>query len=88
MMDKGTYMKKFAMWTAIGTAVALLIIGLCFGKVIEESLFAEIAKWAVVGLFLIVIMEVFAFTISQVCYEFFYKRPLLKKGQEEPKDED
>lgn len=82
MMDKGTYMKKFAMWTAIGTAAVLLIIGLCFGKVIEESLFAEIAKWVVVGLFLICIMEVFAFTLSQVCYEFFYRRPLLKKEKE------
>lgn len=85
MMDKGTYMKKFAMWTAIGTAAVLLIIGLCFGKVIEESLFAEIAKWVVVGLFLICIMEVFAFTLSQLCYEFFYRRPLLKKEKEKEK---
>ena len=85
MMDKGTYMKKFAMWTAIGTAAVLLVIGLCFGKVIEESLFAEIAKWVVVGLFLICIMEVFAFTLSQLCYEFFYRRPLLKKEKEKEK---
>lgn len=84
-MDKGTYMKKFAMWTAIGTAAVLLVIGLCFGKVIEESLFAEIAKWVVVGLFLICIMEVFAFTLSQLCYEFFYRRPLLKKEKEKEK---
>ena len=56
------------LWTAIGTAIVMLIIGLCFGKVIEGSLFAEIAKWVVMTLFIIVIMEVFAYTLSQ----FFY----------------
>lgn len=31
-------------WTAVGVAVVMLICGLCFGKVIEETLFLEIAK--------------------------------------------
>lgn len=56
------------LWTAIGTAVVMLICGLLFGKVIEGSLFAEVAKWVVMTLFIIVIMEVFAYTLSQ----FFY----------------
>lgn len=67
-MDIKTFCKRFMLWTAVGTAVVMLILGLCFGKVIEENLFAEIAKWVVMTLFIIVIMEVFAYTLSQ----FFY----------------
>ena len=75
MMDLKTYMKRFMLWTAVVTAVVVLVVALCFGKV-------------VVGCIAIVcIMEVFAFTISQLCYEFFYKRSRLKKEQEEKKDE-
>lgn len=67
-MDIRTFCKRFMLWTAIVTAVIMLILGLCFGKVIEENLFAEIAKWEVMTLFIIGIMEVFAYTLSQ----FFY----------------
>ena len=67
-MDIRTFCKRFMLWTAIITAVVMLILGLCFGKVIEENLFAEIAKWVVMTLVIIVIMEVFAYTLSQ----FFY----------------
>ena len=55
-------------WTAVAVAVVMLICGLLFGKVIEENLFQEIAKWVVMTLFIIVIFEVFAYTLSQ----FFY----------------
>lgn len=55
-------------WTAVIVAVVMLIIGLCFGRVIEENLFAEIAKWVVMTIFIIGIFEVFAYTLSQ----FFY----------------
>lgn len=55
-------------WTAVIVAVVMLIIGLCFGRVIEETLFGEIAKWVVMTLFVIGIFEVFAYTLSQ----FFY----------------
>lgn len=67
-MDIKTFCKRFMLWTAIFTAVVVLICGLCFGKVIEENLFAEIAKWVVMTGVIIVIMEVFAYTLSQ----FFY----------------
>ena len=67
-MDIKTFCKRFMIGTAAGVAVVMLILGLCFGKVIEESLFAEIAKWVVMTLFIIVIFEVFAYTLSQ----FFY----------------
>lgn len=79
-MDKRTFMVRFALWTAIVVAVAMLIIGLCFGKVIEESLFAEIMKWVVVTIGIICIFEVFAYTVGQVVYDIFYR------GKEEDKD--
>lgn len=55
-------MKKFAIWTAVVVAVVMLIIGLCFGKVLEETLFGEIMKWVVMTVVIIGIFEVFAYT--------------------------
>lgn len=46
----------------------MLICGLCFGKVIEANIWEEIGKWIVMTLVIIVICEVFAYTLSQ----FFY----------------
>lgn len=62
------------LWTAIITAVVMLILGLCFGKVIEENLFAEIAKWVVMTLALIGIFEVFAYVLSQFFYHWIYDK--------------
>ena len=67
-MDIKTFCKRFMLWTAIITAVVVLVCGLIWGKVIEENLFQEIAKWVVMTLVIIGIMEVFAYTLSQ----FFY----------------
>ena len=67
-MDIKTFCKRFMIWTAIITAVVMLICGLIWGRVIEENLFQEIAKWVVMTLVIIGIMEVFAYTLSQ----FFY----------------
>lgn len=63
---------RFALWTAIIVAVVMLILGLCFGKVIEGSLFAEIAKWVVMTIFIIGIFEVFAYTLSQWIWHMIY----------------
>lgn len=44
--------KKFKriMWgIAIAVFLIVQVIGLCFGRVIEGSLFAEVAKWVVMG---------------------------------------
>ena len=71
-MDIKTFCKKFMMWTAIAVAVIMLILGLCFGKVIEETLFGEIAKWFVMTIVIIGIFEVFAYTLSQFFYHMFY----------------
>lgn len=71
-MDKRTFCKRFAIWTAVIVAVVMLIIGLCFGKVIEENLFAEIAKWFVMTLVIIGIFEVFAYVLAQFFYRLIY----------------
>lgn len=66
-------MKKFAIWTAVVVAVVMLIIGLCFGKVIEETLFGEIMKWVVMTAVIIGIFEVFAYTLGQLAYDIFVR---------------
>ena len=66
-------MKKFAIWTAVIVAVVMLIIGLCFGKVIEETLFGEIMKWVVMTAVIIGILEVFAYTLGQLAYDIFVR---------------
>ena len=72
-MDKRTFMKKFAIWTAVIVAVVMLILGLCFGKVIEETLFGEIMKWVVMTVVIIGIFEVFAYTLGQLAYDIFVR---------------
>lgn len=71
-MDKNIFCKRFMLWTAIIVAVVMLILGLCFGKVIEGSLFGEIAKWVVMTIFIIGIFEVFAYTLSQWFWHMIY----------------
>lgn len=57
-MEKKKFLVKGAIWIAVVTAILALIIGLCFGKVIEENLFAEVTKWIVVtGVIVIGVLE-------------------------------
>lgn len=60
-MEKKAFVKKLAIDVAIVMAVAIALIGVCFGHVIEGNLFAEIAKWVVVGLGIIGIVEAFIY---------------------------
>ena len=87
-MDIRTFCKRFMLWTAVVVAVVMLIIGLCFGKVIEGSLFAEIAKWVVMTLFIIVIFEVFAYTLSQFFYHGSKYDPDSEKYKELHKNDE
>lgn len=73
-MDIKTFCKRFMLWTAIITAVVMLIIGLIWGRVIEDNLFQEIAKWVVMTAFIIGILEVFAYTLSQFFYHMIYDK--------------
>lgn len=65
-------MKKFcikvAIWVAVIAAALLLIIGLTYGKVIEGTLFAEIAKWVGMGLIIIGILEGFVYILAPLIY--------------------
>ena len=66
-------MKKFAIWTAVVVAVVMLVLGLCFGRVIEETLFGEVMKWVVMTAVIIGIFEVFAYTVGQIVYDIFIR---------------
>jgi len=65
-------MKRFALWTAIIVAVVMLIIGLCFGKVIEANIWEEIGKWIVGGLGIVGIFEVFAYILAPLFWHIKY----------------
>ena len=56
-MEKKKFIVKWASWIAVAVAAVLLVLGLAKGSVIEESTFAEVAKWIVVGLGIIAIIE-------------------------------
>ena len=76
------------LWTAVIVAVVMLICGLCFGKVIEETLFLEIAKWVVMTLVIIGICEVFAYTLSQFFYHGSRFDPTSEKYKELHKNDE
>lgn len=67
-MDIKTYCKKFMVWTAVIVAVVFLVLGLCFGKVIEANIYEEVGKWVFMGLLIICSCEALAYTLSQFCY--------------------
>lgn len=65
-------MKRVAIWVAVVAAVIVAVIGLCFGKVIEGSLFAEVAKWVLMGLVVIGILEGFVYFLGPLAWHFTY----------------
>lgn len=71
-MDKTKFVKRVAIWVAVVAAVIVAIIGLCFGKVIEGSLFAEVAKWVLMGLVVIGILEGFVYFLGPLVWHFTY----------------
>ncbi len=73
-MDKKTFCKRVALWTAIIAAVIMLIIGLCCGKVVEGNLFAEVAKWVLIGLGVIGILEGFVYVLAPLWWHFKIER--------------
>lgn len=82
-MDKRTYCKRFMIWTAVITLAIIAVIGLCFGSVVEATLFGEIAKWAVMGLGVTGIMEGFAYVLAPIFYHFGYEKRQEKKANKE-----
>ena len=74
MVDKRTFCKRFAIWTAVVVAVVIAVLGLCFGRLVEDTLAEEIGKWVVMGLFIVGIFEVFAYVLAPLCYHMIYDR--------------
>ena len=69
-----TFCKRVAIWVAVIAAAVIAVIGLCFGKVIEGSLFAEVAKWVVMGLVVIGILEGFVYFLAPLYWHFYIER--------------
>lgn len=74
-------------WTAVAVAVVMLICGLLFGRVVEETLFLEIAKWVVMYFPICVIFEVFAYVWSGVLYHGSKYDPTSDKYKELHKED-
>ena len=71
-MEQAKFVKRVAVWVAVITAVVVAVIGLCFGRVIEGSLFAEVAKWVLMGLVIIGILEGFVYFLGPLVWHFTY----------------
>lgn len=69
-MEMKTFIKKLAIWVAVIAAAIIAVIGLCFGKVIEGSLFAEIAKWLFMGVIIICILEAFVYLFGPLIWHW------------------
>lgn len=73
-MDKRVFCKRFMLWTAIIVAAIIAVIGLCYGKVVEDSLAEEIGKWVVMGIFIVGGFEVFAYILAPFFYHMIYDK--------------
>ncbi len=71
-MDKITFVKRVAIWVAVVAALVIAVIGLCFGRIIEGSLAAEIGKWVLMGLVVIGILEGFVYFLGPLIWHFTY----------------
>ena len=69
-MEQRKFVKRMALWVAIVAALIIAVIGLCFGKVIEESLAAEVGKWVLMGLVVIGILEGFVYFLGPLIWHF------------------
>ena len=73
-MDKMTFCKRVAIWVAVIAAALIAVIGLCFGKQIETTLFGEISKWVVMGAAVIGILEAFVYFLAPLYWHFYIER--------------
>ena len=71
-MEKLKYCKRFMLWTAIIVAVAIALMGIFFGKVIEDTLADEILKWVIMGIGIIAVFEVFAYILAPLFWHIKY----------------
>ena len=82
-MEQKEFIKKVALWVAIVAAVLITLIGLGWGKVIEGNLFAEVAKWVVMGIVVIGILEGFIFMgVGGLLYHHWYEKRKTRLDQD------
>lgn len=72
MLDKRTFCKRAIIWTMIITFLIVGGIGLIFGKIVEATLFEEVAKWVVMGGGLSCITGMFAYILSPLVWHIKY----------------
>lgn len=70
MIDQRIFVKRVALWVAVVAAVVIAVLGLCFGRVIEGSLAAEVGKWVLMGLLVIGILEGFVYFLGPLVWHF------------------
>ena len=68
------FCKRVAIWTAVLAAAVILAVGLIWGRVIEGSLFAEVAKWVVMGPVVIGVLEGFVYFLAPLAWHFRNKK--------------
>ena len=74
-MNQEQFCKRLMLWVGLVAALIALVIGLCFGRVIEGTLFKEVAKWVVMSLMVIGIIEAFIYVaVGPLLWHFWYER--------------
>ena len=68
MLDKRTFCKRAIIWTMIITFLIIGGIGLAFGKIVDATLFEEVAKWVVMGGGVSCITGMFAYILSPLVW--------------------
>ena len=71
-LDQKAFVKRMAVWVAVVAAAVVTVIGICFGKVIEGSVFAEVMKWVLMGAVVIGILEGFVYFLGPLVWHFTY----------------
>ena len=69
-MDQRTFVKRVALWVAVVAAVVIAVLGLCFGRVIEESQAAEVGKWVLMVVLVIGVLEGFVYFLGPLVWHF------------------
>ena len=70
MEDKLTFMKKWAVWTAVLSAIAFVFVGIFSPIEAGMSLFGHILKVIFGWAWVTVILETFVYTIGQVAWHW------------------
>ena len=70
MIDKKKFMLRGALWILLITVLAMTGCWFAFGKVIEGTLFAELAKWGIMTIVIAAILETLWYAVGMVLYHW------------------